>query len=96
MHEFPFPIAILNGGTLFFRETTRSIWSKSRLSKAGYNNNSIMFYFGGRVIIFTVMFFHVCPKSIIVLYRLEVVMPVMIYMFFLVVFTIYNANHFNA
>ena len=51
----PFPIAILNGN-LFFRKKTWSKWSESRLSKADYNNNSIIFCCGGWVIIFAVMF----------------------------------------
>ena len=36
--SYPFHIAILI--TLFFRETTWSKWSKSRLSKTNYNNNN--------------------------------------------------------
>ena len=47
-----------------------------------YNNNSTWYCYGGWVIIFAVMFCYVCPKSIIiiVLYGLEVVMPVLLYM----------------
>ena len=49
------------------------------------------------MIIFAVTFFYVCPKSAIALYVLEVVMPVMILMFFfLAVFTLWNAYDFNV
>ena len=93
MHEFPFSYSHTEWYLLFFRETTLSKWSESRLSKADYNNNSIMFCCCGRVIIFAVMFFYVCQESTIALYGLEMVMPVIISPF---VFNFYNAYHFNV
>ena len=46
------------------------------------------------MIIFALMFFACLPESIIALYGLEVVMPVMIHLFF-PVFTLCSAYHLN-
>ena len=53
-----------------------------------YNNNSIVYCYGGWVIIFAVMFCYVCPKSIIII--------VLLYMFLTAGFTLCNAYQFNV